>query len=49
MTMVDHPLLAALEAAAVGLDSDTRAAIVEHLDSQESMTGRIGVGRPSDI
>ena len=32
-TSTDGPLLAALEAAVIGLDSDTRAAIVEHLDS----------------
>jgi len=30
---IDRPGLAALEAAVVGLDPDTRAAVVEHLDS----------------
>jgi len=32
-TSVDRRRLAALEAAVVGLDPDTRAAVVEHLDS----------------
>jgi len=32
-TSADRPLLAALDAAVVGLDPDTRAAIVEHLDA----------------
>jgi hypothetical protein len=32
-TGVDRPLLAALEAAVVGLDPDARVAILEHLDS----------------
>jgi hypothetical protein len=33
ITSLDRSRLAALEAAVVGLDSDTRAAVVEHLDS----------------